>query len=172
MSLSIWSDDRIQTLRDLFAAKHSASEIAASLGGVTRNAVCGKLARLGLVRGWGPQHPDKVIKVKPARVRKFKAPLPPGAPKFNPQPFICADAADIVPLNITFADLQDGDCKWPYDAPAGSAISHVFCGHPALSEKPYCQGHTRLSSAGIPTRKIIKPTAYGQSKGGVFGRVA
>lgn len=167
MSLSIWSDDRIQTLRDLFAAKHSASEIAASLGGVTRNAVCGKLARLGLVRGWGPQHPDKVIKVKPARVRKFKAPLPPGAPKFNAELFVCAEAADIVPRHLTLLELEENDCRQPY----GDDV-FTFCGYPKLDGSSYCPSHHRLNMAGIPTRKNVHPTSFGQSKGGIFGRVA
>ena len=43
-----WTDDRVQTLRTLWAAGNSASQIAAELGGVTRNAVIGKVHRLGL----------------------------------------------------------------------------------------------------------------------------
>jgi len=43
-----WTDDRVMTLRKLWGAGNSASQIAAELGGVTRNAVIGKVHRLGL----------------------------------------------------------------------------------------------------------------------------
>jgi len=43
-----WTDERIEQLRQLWAEGRSASEIAETLGGVTRNAVIGKAHRLGL----------------------------------------------------------------------------------------------------------------------------
>ena len=43
-----WTDDRVARLRELWGAGQSASQIAADLGGVTRNAVIGKVHRLGL----------------------------------------------------------------------------------------------------------------------------
>ncbi len=43
-----WTEDRISSLRALWNAGHSASEIAQQLGSVTRNAVIGKVHRLGL----------------------------------------------------------------------------------------------------------------------------
>ena len=43
-----WTEDRVAKLRSLWAEGHSASQIAGVLGGVTRNAVIGKVHRLGL----------------------------------------------------------------------------------------------------------------------------
>src|SRR5690606_38197496 len=43
-----WSDERVELLRKLWTEGLSASQIAAELGGVTRNAVIGKVHRLGL----------------------------------------------------------------------------------------------------------------------------
>ncbi len=44
-----WTDERIEQLRRLWAEGHSASQIAGTLGGgVSRNAVIGKIHRLGL----------------------------------------------------------------------------------------------------------------------------
>src|SRR3974377_728573 len=43
-----WTDERVETLKKLWADGLSASQIAAELGGVTRNAVIGKVHRLGL----------------------------------------------------------------------------------------------------------------------------
>ncbi len=47
----IWTDERIDHLKKLCAEGKSASQIAGELGGVTRNAVIGKLHRLGLRTG-------------------------------------------------------------------------------------------------------------------------
>jgi GcrA cell cycle regulator len=43
-----WTDDRVEILKKLWGEGHSASQIAKELGGVTRNAVIGKVHRLGL----------------------------------------------------------------------------------------------------------------------------
>ena len=43
-----WTDERVETLKKLWAEGLSASQIANRLGGVTRNAVIGKVHRLGL----------------------------------------------------------------------------------------------------------------------------
>ena len=43
-----WTDDRVEVLKQLWGEGQSASQIAKELGGVTRNAVIGKVHRLGL----------------------------------------------------------------------------------------------------------------------------
>lgn len=43
-----WTDERVEQLKTLWAEGHSASQIAKTMGGVTRNAVIGKVHRLGL----------------------------------------------------------------------------------------------------------------------------
>src|SRR5690348_2830003 len=43
-----WTDERVEQLKKLWADGLSASQIAAELGGITRNAVIGKVHRLGL----------------------------------------------------------------------------------------------------------------------------
>ena len=43
-----WTDDRVEILKKLWTEGQSASQIAKELGGVTRNAVIGKVHRLGL----------------------------------------------------------------------------------------------------------------------------
>src|SRR5215207_1065397 len=48
MTVITWSDDRVEQLKKLWEAGLSASQIAAELGNVTRNAVIGKVHRLGL----------------------------------------------------------------------------------------------------------------------------
>ncbi|MDP4031919.1 MAG: GcrA family cell cycle regulator [Pseudorhodobacter sp.] len=43
-----WTDERVETLKKMWSDGQSASQIAKELGGVTRNAVIGKVHRLGL----------------------------------------------------------------------------------------------------------------------------
>ena len=43
-----WTDERVETLKKMWSEGQSASQIAKELGGVTRNAVIGKVHRLGL----------------------------------------------------------------------------------------------------------------------------
>ena len=43
-----WTDERVETLKRMWGEGQSASAIAKELGGVTRNAVIGKVHRLGL----------------------------------------------------------------------------------------------------------------------------
>ena len=56
-----WTDERVDTLKRMWAEGQSASQIAKELGGVTRNAVIGKVHRLGLsnrIGGAAPAKPD------------------------------------------------------------------------------------------------------------------
>ncbi|MBN8290338.1 GcrA cell cycle regulator, partial [Rhodobacter sp. NTK016B] len=43
-----WTDERVELLKKMWAEGKSASQIAKELGSVTRNAVIGKVHRLGL----------------------------------------------------------------------------------------------------------------------------
>lgn len=55
-----WTDERVETLKTMWSEGKSASQIAKELGGVTRNAVIGKVHRLGLSnRVGGAEHQDE-----------------------------------------------------------------------------------------------------------------
>lgn len=57
-----WTDDRVELLRKLWIEGQSASQIAKELGGVTRNAVIGKVHRLGLSNRAGAGDEAKKVK--------------------------------------------------------------------------------------------------------------
>ncbi|WP_276946724.1 GcrA family cell cycle regulator [Haematobacter massiliensis] len=57
-----WTDERVETLKRMWGEGQSASQIAKELGGVTRNAVIGKVHRLGLSnRGPGEKDEETVV---------------------------------------------------------------------------------------------------------------
>ncbi|WP_458791380.1 GcrA family cell cycle regulator [Yoonia sp. MH D7] len=74
-----WTDDRVETLKKMWGEGQSASQIAKELGGVTRNAVIGKVHRLGLSNraGTTAAAPAKAAKEKPAVKTATKAPAKP-----------------------------------------------------------------------------------------------
>ncbi len=62
-----WTDERVETLKKMWGEGQSASQIAKELGGVTRNAVIGKVHRLGLSnRSSGATAAKPEAKAKPA----------------------------------------------------------------------------------------------------------
>ena len=74
-----WTDDRVETLKRMWGEGLSASQIAKELGGVTRNAVIGKVHRLGLSnRNQGTAKPAEKPepKAKAAPEPKTAAPKP------------------------------------------------------------------------------------------------
>ncbi len=84
-----WTDERVETLKKMWGEGQSASQIAKELGGVTRNAVIGKVHRLGLSNraGSGASAP-----AKPAAAKE-KAASKPAAPKAPPKAKPAAKAA-------------------------------------------------------------------------------
>ncbi|MFD1913403.1 GcrA family cell cycle regulator [Halodurantibacterium flavum] len=87
-----WTDERVETLKKMWQEGQSASQIAKELGGVTRNAVIGKVHRLGLsnrVSGGRPEDeaPEPVAASpapEPAPAAKGAAPRPAAAPRPDP----------------------------------------------------------------------------------------
>ncbi|MCZ0813113.1 MAG: GcrA family cell cycle regulator [Pseudomonadota bacterium] len=81
-----WSDERVELLKKLWGEGQSASQIAKELGGVTRNAVIGKVHRLGLSNrnGSGASGTDSAAKAKPAPKSEPKA--KPAKPAAKPAP--------------------------------------------------------------------------------------
>lgn len=79
-----WTDERVETLKRMWGEGASASQIAKELGGVTRNAVIGKVHRLGLSnRNQGDD--TKATTEAPKAKAKAKA-APPKAAKPDPKP--------------------------------------------------------------------------------------
>lgn len=78
-----WTDDRVETLKRMWSEGQSASAIAKELGGVTRNAVIGKVHRLGLSnRTEEPEAAAPAPAPAPEPVAREK----PAAPRAVPQP--------------------------------------------------------------------------------------
>jgi GcrA cell cycle regulator len=114
-----WTDERVETLKRMWAEGQSASQIAKELGGVTRNAVIGKVHRLGLsnrVSGGKDDGEDEVasapaaVKAVPvAEVRPEPAPraeAPAAAPRAVPERPAASAAPAAPSSNVTPLPLR------------------------------------------------------------------
>ena len=104
-----WTDERVETLKRMWAEGQSASQIAKELGGVTRNAVIGKVHRLGLSNRVGGKDeeeatPAPVRAEAPVAAPSAAAPAAPRAePAARPEPAPLRPAPDrpAPPSNVT-----------------------------------------------------------------------
>lgn len=165
----MWTDERVTLLGKLWAEGLSASQIAKQLGGVTRNAVIGKVHRLGLAGRATPTRPAKIRSRAPRRrvatarllscaavyvvdkdspearaeamVRSYREHQAAIARSLTLEPLKFEDgrAADIHRLN-------DSMCKFPIGDPGDS--SFAFCGRGVAGGVAdgarYCVDHQRL----------------------------
>lgn len=140
---SICSTVRVQLLVDHYRRGLSASESAALIGGVSKNAVVSKRRRLGLLAVIGsPRDPDPAQKsprcerVPPLRAFRGPPPLPvsPLPDMDQPPPL----GADPKPL----AARRFGECAWPL-GPAEAEGDHrtLFCAARTMPGKVYCAAH-------------------------------
>jgi GcrA cell cycle regulator len=100
-----WTDERVETLKRMWNEGQSASQIAKELGGVTRNAVIGKVHRLGLSNrvGSGHDEDEAAPAAAPAAAAKPEpAARPDPAPRAETPRPAAANAAPAAPVsNVT-----------------------------------------------------------------------
>jgi len=138
-----WTEDRVEVLTKLWAEGLSASQIAKQLGGVTRNAVIGKVHRLGLSGRAKPSNPaKKKARKTTTRTRATRMPSAPRAPR----PVVQARPA--LPMAdgrfATILTITDHMCKWPIGDPSTSEFR--FCGRKTDDkDEPYCKAHSSVA---------------------------
>jgi len=120
-----WTDERVELLKRMWAEGQSASQIAKELGGVTRNAVIGKVHRLGLSNRAGDgaaQGDEAEAPVAAPAAARAEAPRPaeapraaapqPEAPRAAPveraAPAVPAPSATVTPLPVRKAVIPAG----------------------------------------------------------------
>ena len=165
-----WTDERVTTLKKLWLDGLSASQIAKQLGGVTRNAVIGKVHRLGLSGRAAPSQPARpafkaprparpAATTMPSAPRRVVAAEPAALPAVAQQPSVPAFRAE-EPGSATVLTLGAHMCKWPIGEP--STDGFTFCGRRS-SEGPYCGEHARIAYQPQQTKKKSGPTELARS---------
>jgi GcrA cell cycle regulator len=155
-----WSTERVEQLRSFVTAGLTCSQIAAEIG-VTRNAVIGKVHRLGLSTSGGrpgrrPSNFTQRLRAAPSEPREPRSRLArllraatagqtvvpfPSPSAVDPQG-IDPPAVENV-LRCSLLELDGGGCRWPLSDPGKDDFG--FCGHAAIPGLSYCAGHARLA---------------------------
>ena len=142
-----WTDERVASLKKLWLDGLSASQIAKQLGGVTRNAVIGKVHRLGLSGRATPAAPARPVFKAPRPARPvMAAPHTPRRPEQAPvhqQPVATLPMVREEPGSATVLTLGAHMCKWPIGDPAADGFT--FCGRRTGEDGPYCNEHARVA---------------------------
>jgi GcrA cell cycle regulator len=140
-----WNSERIEQLRLLWHDGLSASQIAAVLGGITRNAVIGKAHRLGLTGRPSPIKAGTAGSSRP-RSRRPRVERPSlQKPAVMAPPVRRIEAASAAPIEdvpgASILTLTDRICKWPIGDPRDADFH--FCGRASSEGLPYCSEHAR-----------------------------
>lgn len=171
-----WTDERVEKLKKLWSEGLSASQIAAQLGGVSRNAVIGKVHRLSLpgrAKAGGTAAPARAAT---QQKRTTSAPRAPnyasrvatrtvarqqGATMLKEE--IEIDASEevvysmpsnvVVPISrrIALTELTERTCKWPVGDPLKDDFH--FCGNDSPDTSPYCGYHQRMAYQPVAERR-------------------
>jgi GcrA cell cycle regulator len=160
-----WTDERVERLKKLWQDGLSASQIAAEMGGVTRNAVIGKVHRLGLS---GRGQPTSTIKRQrrahaPA-VRRARQALTIGNLALKADVLAETELRPrrnvVVPIakKLTIFALTERTCKWPIGDPGDEGFH--FCGHDSLEGAPYCEYHAGVAYQVPEPRKRLRRPAH------------
>lgn len=159
-----WTDERVEKLKKLWSEGLSASQIAAQLGGVSRNAVIGKVHRLALpgrakaggtptaTRAKRPTTAPRPSNFAPRVVTRTVA-RPAGATvvkeeiafEYDDAPLARIDTNVVLPMSrrLELTELTERTCKWPNGDPLTDDFH--FCGNESPDNSPYCLYHQRLA---------------------------
>ncbi len=162
-----WTDERVEKLKKLWSEGLSASQIAAQLGGVSRNAVIGKVHRLSLpgrAKAGGtaaasrtkrptsaPRAPNYAA--RPVTTTRTVTTRPAGATvmkeevemEYVPSQELEPVSNVVVPMSrrLVLTQLTDRTCKWPIGDPMKEEFH--FCGNDSPEAAPYCAFHAKLA---------------------------
>lgn len=182
-----WNDERVEALKTMWAEGKSASQIAKELGGVTRNAVIGKVHRLGLsnrattttAKSSDTEKATKAAAPKPATPKVEAAPKPAeprpvqvparkpiitaGQP-LPPQPSQSEISAEALANLAEFERkakklklMQLTERTCKWPIGDPATTDFWFCGHQTQAGKPYCETHVAVAFQPMSSRRDRRP---------------
>lgn len=173
-----WTEQRIQMLVELWGSGLSASEISRRLGGVTRNAVIGKVHRLKLSSRVSPinnRQPRQSMKsaghrsVAAAPRQKMLRALP-SVPSQQSQaraagviqrPSQMIDLDKVPPTALSPLQATERHCRWPVGDPRSPDFK--YCGCTPSEGLPYCFDHARVAYQGFSRSRRRDDETYGSA---------
>ena len=167
-----WNDERIELLKKLWSEGFSASQIAAEIGGISRNAVIGKVHRLGLS---GRAKAPAAVAPR-ARKPRSASSRPSGfgrgnlayalriSPEDQTEPDLAPRAdvfENVVPIGqrCSILELNESTCRWPLGEPGREDFA--YCGGHTVEGLPYCGYHARIAYQPVADRRRERRAARG-----------
>ncbi len=153
---NVWEDKAtVETLIQLWKAGHSASIIAAEIGGgVSRNAVIAKAHRLGIAIK-GERTTTQSLRCIKGPGRKPRPQTHKAASKRPPAKILVR--AETVPVHVddvarkTLQELQPEDCRYPVGTVGQPGFG--FCALPKMPGSSLCSAHHARCWKSVPARK-------------------
>jgi GcrA cell cycle regulator len=154
-----WTDERVELLKKMWLEGLSASQIANELShGITRNAVIGKVHRLGLSgRVKSPLPAPARPRAKTRAEDEARSPLAPVShgnlavaaelrPAPAPAPRPAAENV-VIPMSerVSIMDLRESMCRWPLGDPASPDFRYCGAKMQIGLGGPYCTYHARIA---------------------------
>ncbi|WP_026619689.1 GcrA cell cycle regulator [Ensifer sp. WSM1721] len=170
-----WTDERVEKLKKLWSEGLSASQIAAQLGGVSRNAVIGKVHRLSLpgrAKAGGtsaaarpkrttsapraPNYAARAVTRTVPRTSGATALKEDNALELAVEQDFELEANIVVPMSrrLELTQLTERTCKWPIGDPLKEEFH--FCGNDSPESSPYCSYHARLAYQPSAERRRLR----------------
>lgn len=148
-----WADERhVEALEKHWAAGLTCSQISAELArdfgaSYSRNAVIGKISRLGLVnpkaKGFKTGPFKRKSKPRQARTRITRVNSNSTVMRATSSPqtdLPTMRCVEVVPRNLTLMELDDTTCRYPY----GDQAPFLYCGHFVDGDGSWCLDHLAL----------------------------
>ena len=178
-----WTDERVAILTKMWAEGNSASQIAKELGGVTRNAVIGKVHRLGLSNRTttststksevktkstpknGPKSKQKarkpeITEPKSDSVTSLRRQIIPAGQPLPPQPSAneispeaLARVSEIEKKAKKLSLLELTEKTCKWPVGDPATEDFWFCGLATQSGKPYCEAHVGVAFQPMNSRR-------------------
>lgn len=172
-----WTEERVALLTRLWNEGHTATQIADQFGDITRNAVIGKVHRLGLSgraaesrfraarirmrprnqkprNGSGAAFPvqgNAALKAEPDVAPGWSAPA--RRPNLRPVEQPEAETGPVVGL----LELKESSCRWPVGDPDQPGFG--FCGCQKAEHGPYCEQHAAMAFQPAARRRSAEKEA-------------
>lgn len=165
-----WTDERVEQLIALNAKGISCSKIG-DLIGCSRNAVIGKIHRLGL-QYFGMDRSSQArrisARIKPKRSKATDRPVPVkrvpnfafgnAAPSTPVEPYEPIHEELVIPVDErkSLMDLEPNDCRWPIGDPQHADFH--FCGREKLPGVSYCAHHAHKAFVPLEVARRARKT--------------
>ena len=177
-----WTDERVEVLKRMWSEGQSASIIAKALGGVTRNAVIGKVHRLGLSNRatstsskssaksktsskakptiqTGPSRTatkGESVRITPPAVRKIipaGQPLPPQPSANEISPEALAKVSEVEKTAKKISLMELTEKTCKWPVGDPATDDFWFCGLSVQTGKPYCEAHVSVAFQPMSSRR-------------------